>query len=307
MHIRIPFFIASLLICAVAFSNTNDSISVRGCFLMKEIQTNSCKGVLYQFKSKKQLLSFDIEKGNFDFKLPLPIEPGVYRLQYGEGLNHSYTDLIIDGKETEIRFELRFINDGDPIFLESSENQKWYNYLKDTHARTERLTSLFDYLSNFSDQVSGKQILKIYQKERRNYYKLFSDFVKNNTCTWAGLLVANKPYYFSDLKKKPVLRDFIRINYYWEDIDTTNPCLINSPIYIEHIDSYLNKIISQTVIDNALSKEYKLKSAIDLVIEKFSNNISTKKFAIECLKNYFVKPIDGMDNLKSYVAQKEFS
>lgn len=157
---------------------------------------------------------------------------------------------------------------------------------------------------NFSDQFSGKQILKIYQKERRNYYKIFSDFIKNNSTTWAGLLVANKPCYFSDLKKKPVPRDFIRINYYWEDIDTFNLCLINSPVYIEHINSFLSKIISQTVSDNSLSKEYKLKEAVGVVIKRFSNNVITKKFAIECLKNYFITS-SGMDSLASYVAEKE--
>lgn len=292
-------FFLSLLSFSYVFSSTNDSIEIRGHFMMNK---QFVKGVMYQFNLEKKITStFDIKEGVFLFKLPLSIEPGVYRLEYEGGIDKQHTDIIIDGKEPLINFELKYmIGYCFPDFKSSVENKKWYDYLRSTHSRIDRLTSLFNYLAQFSNQYSGNRILKIYQKERRIYYRLFSNFLKDNTNTWACLLVANKPYYFSDLGKKPILRDFIRLNYYWEGVDTSNPSLINTPVYGEHIESYLNKIITSTQTDNPTAKENKFKVAIDIVIDKFSNTSITRRFAIEYLLNYFNKSV-GTDKMIDYV------
>lgn len=119
----------------------------------------------------------------------------------------------------------------------------------------------------------------------------------------AGLLVANTPYYFSDLSAKPLVRDFIRLDFYWEDIDTSNLELINTPLYGEHIETYLKKVIKKSDKENEVVKDYELKKAIDVVIEKFSKTIITKRFAIEYLKVFFRKSV-RKDSILNYVDQK---
>ncbi|WP_310594486.1 hypothetical protein [Flavobacterium sp.] len=196
------------------------------------------------------------------------------------------------------------VNGSYPDFIVSVENKKWYDYLKNVNPRVEQLNSLFNYLANFSNQAAGKKIIKIYQKERRKYYVLFSEFIRVNDTTWPGLMVVNTPYYFSDLKKKPVIRDFIRLNFYWEGIDTSNPQLINTPVFCEHIERYLNRIIERVNKHNSGFKEYEIKKAIDTVIERFSGTDITKRYAIECLKEYCNKSDQG-ESMLNYVFQKE--
>lgn len=276
------------LIHHFGFSNAIDSIQVSGQFLI--LKSEFVSGNLYQFKSQKNIKSFKIVNGNFSFQLPSTIEPGVYRLYYEGEVNHSHTDIIIDGKETLVSFELKYLGTNSyPDFKKSDENKKWYAYLQEAHSRVARLNHLFDYLSNFSHQVTGKQITTIYQIERRKYYKLFNGFVKNNATSWASLVVTNTPYYFSNLKKEPVVRDFIRLNFFWEGIDTSNLKLINTPVYSEHIENYLNSVIKTSEKATITFKEYQLKKAIDVVIEQFSKSSVTRRYAVDCLTTYFNK------------------
>jgi hypothetical protein len=282
-----------------------DSIQVKGSFLMMKDEFVS--GNLYQFELRKIIKSFKIINGDFSFRLPSSIAPGVYRLQYEGGVNSPHTDIIVDGKEPVVSFGIRHMGDNFyPDFMVSVANKKWYDYVEDSNSRVARLNRLWDYLSHFSDQATGKQITAIYQKERRNYYKLFRQFVKENEATWQGLVVANTPYYFSDLNKNPVERDFIRMDYYWEGIDTSNSKLINTPVYSEHIQNYLKGILKKSEKATVAFKEYQLKKAIDVVIEQFSKTSSTRSYAIDCLKEYFNKS-DGLEmyGALNYSIQKE--
>lgn len=300
-HITLILFFS--LIINTVYSNTIDSIKVEGKFLL--MKHHYARGNVYQFKFKNRIKTFKIENGMFSFKLPVSVEPGVYRIFFEEEKSELYMDIIIDGKEPIISLELKYLGNGFyPDFKVSVENKKWYDYLNDTNSRLERLTRLFDYLANFSSHLSGKQIQKVYQKERHKYYQLFNEFISDNNTTWAGLLVANTPYYFSDLNKQPVIRDFIRLNFYWEGIDTSNPNLINTPVFVEHIAAYLNRVIEQANKHNSGFKEYEINKAIDVVIDRFSRTDLTKRYAIECLEEYFKKS-DRVYAMLDYVLLKE--
>jgi hypothetical protein len=307
MNMSSEIYFLRLILCLLFFnlgySNSRDSIEVSGHFLVTKNQFK--RGNLYQFNSEKIIQTFEIKEGLFLFKLPTSIDAGVYRVNYVGGINAPHTDIIINGKEPVISFELNYVGDNClPDFKFSDENKKWYDYLKKANSKVKRLTALFDYLSFFSNEFSGKQIVKIYQKERRKYYQLFNEFISDNDTTWAGLLVANTPYYFSDLNKQPVIRDFIRLNFYWEDIDTFNTRLINTPVFAEHIEAYLKKIIEQANTHNSGFKEFEIKKAIDFVIEKFSKNSDTEKFAVEYVKKYLKKSPE-LEKMVNYVVQKE--
>lgn|GEM_PF-4791199 len=268
---------------------TNDSIKIQGKFLKGNQFFN---GSLWQFGVKKtEIVKFEIKNGVFSFSLSPSIDPGVYRLQFDESNEKPYVDLIVDGIEKNIVFEIYLYNiEIFPVFQESIQNRRWYTYLKNTNNGVRRLGGLFNYLTDFHDTLIDRLVIKTYSLERDKYYVEFSKFIHDNKNSWCGLLVKNRPYYFSNLKKAPVPRDFIRKNFFWEDIDTNNPNLINSPLYVELINIYLDKFYINPVENYTDTlKEYNLKKGIDVLLEKFSKNTFTKKFITEYLQEYFDK------------------
>jgi hypothetical protein len=264
-----------------------DSIIIKGV-LIGDFKTS--KVSLFACNKKEPIIEKNISGKNFSLSLPDNIEPGVYSLHY---LNEESikTDIIIDNNEKSISFELKkgnFFYHPLPVFKESEINQKWIGYINETQVRVERLNSLFNFFTEFSTQLDNK-ILRYYQKERRQYYKIFSKFIRNNSDNWAGLLVVNQPYYFSNLRREPVVRDFLRHEYFWVDIDTSNPKLINSPLFMNHINNYLNYVDDVTKHHpfTQEEKQKELKKYIDVIFDKFSKNAQTKKFAHEYLLQVF--------------------
>lgn len=304
MRVIYIFLIAGLFCSKVAYSKTNDSITIQGTLLNNR---GFLLGTVQQFGAKKhKIKEFKIKEGFFSFSLPSSIEPGVYRLQFDGTNKKPYVDLIVDGIEDSIVFNVSIYGlESHPVFQVSEENQNWYAYLEKAKIKVGRLNELFNYLSMYHKEESGvdRSVIRIYQKERKQYYALFDDFIKVNSKSWSGLLVQNIPHYFSNLKKEPVERDFIRRNFFWEGIDTNNYKLINTPVYSELIDLYLDKYyLNQRENYNTALKEYHFKKGIDILIEKFSNNPSTEKFIRAFLEDFFINL--KRQDLVDYVRQK---
>ena len=227
-----------LLLFVKAHPCVQDSIRIK-----VDIVRNSSfsSGWLEGFGIKKyKLLEFKIKDGKIDFFLPNSIEPGVYRLHLDTVNSKPYIDLIFDEKEPYINFNLDIYGfDLYPFFFESVENSNWYFYLNESQMMVARLDSLFCHLSMFNPNLNEDRLtVRVYQKERKKYYALFDAFIKKNENRWCALLVKNRPYYYSDLNTKPVERDFVRKNFYWEGIDTNNDKLIFTPLYEELIDIF---------------------------------------------------------------------
>jgi hypothetical protein len=279
-----------------------DSIIIKGVFLG---DFKILKVSLFASNKKEPIIEKNISGKNFSLSLPDIIEPGVYSLHY---LNEEsiVTEIIIDNNEKLISYELKkgnFFYHPFPVFKESKINQKWIEYINETQVRVDRLNSLFSFFTEFPTQLDNK-ILRYYQKERRQYYKIFSKFIKDNSSNWAGLIVTNNPYYFSNLRKKPVVRDFLRQEYFWVDIDTSNPKLINSPLYINHIKNYLNYVddVSKHYPFTQEERQKELKKCIDVILDKFSKNVQTKKFAYEYLFQVFT--LENNKELFDYIINK---
>lgn len=299
------FLISVLLFPKSGIAIAQDSIRVHVNLLRDKTHL---AGWLEQFGAEKsKVLEFKIQEGRVAFALPVSIVPGIYRLHLDLINKKPFVDIIIDGKESNITCDIKTYGfEVYPVFHESVENKNWYSYLDKSKMKIERLAILFNYLSMFhlNGYKTDRSITRIYQKERKRYYDLFEGFVEANKNKWCGLLVKNRPSYFSDLDKKPIARDFIRKNFYWEDIDTNNSDLIHTPLYEELINAYLIKYyVNPIETYSAEEKEYNLKKAIDILLDKFSNNDSTKKFIQSYLKEYF----EGlkMQDFVNYVQQKE--
>jgi hypothetical protein len=281
-----------------------DSINIRGNILNRN---NIYTGSLWKFGiEKKEIMKFEIKNDFFSFSLPSSIEPGVYRLQLSDSIEKHYIDLIVDGIEKNIIFDIVLnVNTIASLeFKESIQNLNWYSYIKSTSKSINRLDKLHDYLSIFHDKKVDRYVIKTFINERDKYYNLFNKFVNDNKNNWSGLMVRNRPYYFSNLRKKPVLRDFIRKNYFWDDIDTNNPSLINSPLYGDLINIYLDKYyIHPQETYNKTQKDYNIKKAIDILLQKFSTNLVTKKFIVDYLLKYF-NDLD-MNEIINYINKKQ--
>ena len=291
MKYSFVFFIVLLLFPKCSLAIAQDSIRVQVNVLRDK--THSA-GWLEQFGTEKsKILEFKIKEGRVAFALAVSIVPGVYRLHLDSIKKEPYIDLIIDGIETKIVCDVRLYGlETYPVFQESIENQNWYGYLDKSKINIERLDFLFNYLSSFhlEGYNTDRSVTRIYQKERKRYYALFNDFIEVNQNKWCALLVKNKPFYYSDLDKKPIVRDFIRKDFYWEDIDTNNSKLIQTPLYQELINTYLVKYyVNPMETYTAEQKEYNFRKAITILLDKFSLNLSSKKFIQEFLKEYFMK------------------
>lgn len=273
-----------------------DSIIIKGNFIGN---SKISKVTFNSYTQDSPLIVSNVSGNSFELLIFKDIEPGVYYIQYfnEESTNgqeeNTKTNIIIDGIEKNISFELKlgsFFYHPFPVFQESLINIKWYAYLKQTQVRVERLQHLFDFFTKFPTQLDNK-ILRYYQKERRQFYKLFSEFIQNNSNNWAGLIVVNNPYYFSDLIKKPVIRDFLRQDYFWEGIDTNNPKLINSYLYKQHINNYLSYVedVTKHYPFDELEKQKRYKKSSDIIIEKFSKNTQTNLFVKQVLFDFFSK------------------
>lgn len=284
------FFILTLLLPTYSFGTDKDSIIIQGKYTSRQRVT---KIALYAYTNKYPLSEKEVGVNqNFRIALPDSIEPGVYFLENSEG-KHTKVDFIVNGKEKNIVLELNSSKFNNyPKIIESVENKIWYDYLTSSVPQIKRLEGLFEYFSNFQDQIFNRRLVKVYQKERNNYYKNFKRFVSNNSNTIAGILVLNEPYYFSNLRKKPIKRDFIRRDFFWEGIDTANPTLINSPLYRSHIEEYLSYVDDNKrhhpFTDEEKQKE--LRNSITVIIQQFSKNYFTKQFVIEYLmQNKLIK------------------
>lgn len=284
-------------------ASCQDSIKVRATLISDKV---FLEGWLEQFNTDKPMvLHFTIRDRRIVFNLPHSVQPGVYRLHLDSTNQRPFVDFIINGIEDEIVFDITLNNIGvRPAFNKSIENKVWYDYLKIASKYENRLDGLFNYLSVFHDKSIDRLVIKTYNKERKKYYKNFYKFCYENKSIWASLLVKNRPYYYSNLREKPVERDYIRRLFFWEGIDTSNPKLINTPLYGELIDLYFDMyFINSKERYTSAQKEYLVKKEIDDLIVKFSKNLVSKVFIRNYLKTYFIRLKN--QNLIDYVHLKE--
>jgi thiol-disulfide isomerase/thioredoxin len=246
-----------------------------------------------------------IQEGKFSLSAPMDIEPGIYRFQYSQTAN-DYVDLIINGKEKEIEFsmDLLSIENKSPQFTKSKENKMWYGYLAQSQKQLQKIELLNQFLGAYPSVkdkivVQGSQALSI---EKVNYVKQKNLFLKQNATTWAALIVKNKPYYFTNAKNDWRIQNLEKQTHYWDQINTTNPKLINTPLYTELILEYLKYYMNPEMNFSETEMNEGFKKCVDTIMAKFSGNKDTEKFALKYLQLGF-KEIDKSEVLQ-YIDQK---
>ena len=145
------------------------------------------------------------------------------------------------------------------------------------------------------------QIKKALNQEQNIFKKQEAAFLKKNANTWAGSMVQNTPYYFTNPTDDWRIQDQNRNNNYWNAINTTNPLFINSPLYTEHILKYLQYYMNPEMHFDENEMTAGLKKSVDTIMKKFGNNNETQKFALKYLQLGF-KEI-GNEKVLQYLDQ----
>lgn len=291
-----------LLISAATFAQ--DSIVIQG-----ELKNNSrfAKVVVNKFGiGSFAIAAFPIKNNAFRITAPIDIEPGVYRLQYSQTAN-EYVDVIINGKEKNITFSLDLLNETEkrkPVFTQSQENQNWYGYQNQSQLQLQKIAALQQALAgypNATDKIVA-QLQTAVTQEQQNYQKQEAIFIKKYANTWAAQMVANKPFYFTNPKEDWRLQEFEVREHYWDKIDAANPQFINTPLYSEHILEYLKYYMNPEMNFTEEEMNAGFKKSVDTIMQKFSANEATKKFALQYLQLGFKEL--GNEAVLQYIDEK---
>lgn len=261
-----------------------DSITISGQF---NNNSRYAQVVINQFGvGSFPIASAAIVDERFSIKAPKDVAPGVYRLQYGQSGINDYIDIIINGSETAIHFEIDARQpDRLPVFMESKENQLWYDYRREAEAQLlkihllEQLLSLYPntqepiYLQN---ETFLKELREAYQEARYA-------FMQEHPETWACEMVANEVVYFTNPRDQGQLRNYYSREHYWDNIHTTSPKLLNTPLYTTLILNYLQYYMNPDMQFSEEEMVEGFKKSVDAIMQAFAGNPETEAFAFQYL------------------------
>lgn len=278
--------IVMIWLCITSLANAQDSIVIQG-----NLHNNShfAKVIVNKFGvGSFAIAAAPITNQKFSLAAPSTIEPGVYRFQYSQTTS-DYVDVIINGKEKNISFTLDVMvapEQRKPIFTQSQENQNWYDYQNQSQLQLQKIGALQQALTLYPNTIDKivVQLQKATAQEQQNYYKQEVTFLKSNTNTWAASMVKNKPVYFTNPRDDWRIQNRNKIDNYWNTIQTNNPQLINSPLYTEHILEYLKYYMNPEMHFEEEEMNAGFIKSVDTIMQKFSANEETKKFALQYLQ-----------------------
>jgi len=243
--------------------------------------------ILSQFNGQESPLSkTKISDGKFTFNIPVAsFYPGVYRIILNPQ-QRKFVDIIM---ADTTGFEITIDADkpeGAPLFAGSQLNTKWYAYKEAAIKSQERNRALIQFTDVYPDKNTAFYALAIKEIEReiKDFEIHFNTFIKENKDNLAGKMVANKPFYFPNIKLplKGQEKDFQA--KYWRGIDASDPSLLRTPLYVEHILNYFGFFLQEQPGPEA---DANLRTAVDSVMIKFGKNKETADFARQFLTEGF--------------------
>ena len=300
---KIKLVAIALFITATTFAQTTqDSIVISGHL---KNNTRFAKVVVQKFGvGSFAIAAVPITNEKFSITAPATIDAGVYRFQYTQSSLTDYIDIIVDGKEKNIAFELDVLQVAEnktPVFMASEVNKKWYNYQKESNLQLQKIELLNGVLAQYPNPNEKiiKQIEKAVAQEKKSFKVFFQNFCTENQNNWAGAMVQNKPYYFTNPKEDFRLQDFERREHYWDNVNTNDAKLINSPLYTDKILQYMQYYMNPEMQFSEDEMNAGFKKSVDTIMQKFGTNEETKKFAIQYLQLGFKEV--GNEGILQYI------
>lgn len=230
-----------------------------------------------------------ITNGSFDLRLPYEMEAGIYKLVLrADAIQVSFDILIMPQEHLKVEILTKATSkDAEIIFKNSKTNSNWYDFIKTEQELFSEITKLNAHISD-SDHLTESdrnEALHLQSQSIQKLNAIRTKFLLTAENEWTTGMVKNKPYHFEDLRKMPMLRRLEKKEHYWDNIATDYPGWINSPLFQYHIQRYLAICLINNEREEQQIKIYK--RASDLIINKFSKNEITKKWASDYLKSIF--------------------
>lgn len=227
-----------------------------------------------------------VTNGIFTFNIPVEsFQPGVYRVILNPQ-QRLFVDIILADPSG---FEMSIDADnpeGYATFTDSPINTAWYQYKEAAYKAQERNRALLQFIDTYPDKTNPffDVVIKEFEREVKAFDSQFNKFVKENKNNLAGKMVANKPFYFPNIQLplRGQEKDFQK--QYWRGIDASDPTLLKTPLYVEHILAYFGFFLQE---QSGPESDILLRNAVDTVMTKFGKSKETANFARQFLTEGF--------------------
>ncbi|NBU36055.1 MAG: AhpC/TSA family protein [Bacteroidetes bacterium] len=264
--------------------NAQNFIQINGNLKSKSPINNL---ILSQFNGQETpVTDAKVADGKFTFYIPKEaFHPGVYRIILNPQ-QRLFVDVII---ADTLSFDISLDADkpeGAATFKDSPLNTKWYNYKEAALKAQERNRALLQFIDIYPDKsnVFYGTVIKETEREIKEFEIQFNKFIRENKDNLAGKMVANKPFFFPNIKLPLKGQEKEFQAKYWKGIEASDPSLLRTPLYVEHILAYFGFFLQEQPGPEA---DLKLQTAVDSVMIKFGKNKETADFARQFLTEGF--------------------
>ncbi len=265
---------------------------------------------LANYYGKKQYYydtAFAVAKGKFQFTTD-SIPGGIYLLVMPD--KSQYFEIVVDGKETEIKLSTtRKDMVGDMKVEVSEENKLFYEFQQEMTKKGQQAAPIqkklnvlkADSINNNKAAIEEQQEkLQAINEEVAAYKK---QFIKEHEGTFTAKLF--KTSLEPEVPENPELpegtnEDLWKFNefkrQYLQHIDFTDERLLRSPVFAKKLEYYMTKLVVQ--MPDSIIKE------ADLLIEKARPNKEMFKYVVHWNTNHYERSkIMGMDGVFVHMAE----
>ena len=237
-------------------------------------------------------VNIDKESGKFSISAPMDVEAGIYRFRYSQTGYGDFIDLIINGNEKDISFNIDVSKEADNRminFLASEENKTWYQFHQEQKNALAAIRLQEDFINNYPNKKDKTflNMLKALEKAKQNYNKKHESFINHTSFYWAKNSAQFSKVFFTDVKQHPRLQVFEVHENFWNQKPSNDPKLLNTPLYTDAILNYLQYYLSTDMDFGEEEKNTGLKKCVDTLMLRFGQHTETKAFIVKYLQMGF--------------------
>lgn len=244
-------------------------INVADTLYIEMEPATSTRVVLYSaFGVQQKYVSYaDSGNGKFKVSLPKTSHKGMYRLVFNQK-TMNYIDFLYLGKSFNMQFN-PLEPEIPPIFIDSDENNRYYEYLNDIGENQQQLDSIQVLFFQEQDDSVLKDLNIKYKKRHKLFSTYLSSFdTSENNQILKDLINANTRIQPEEPIRNPEeYLPFVKAHYF-DTIDFNNENLIHSSVLIDKVMDY---VFYLTVSRDVTTQNKLYKEAVDDVLQRMDN------------------------------------
>jgi len=227
------------------------------------------------------IMSVPIYSGSFCLTFPAGTKAGIYKLLLKDDAGEASFDFVWQYEDVEVD-----VNAAGIVFKPGA-NSSWYAFLKKEGELLKTIGTLTDSITQSDDwnDVKTTELIRLDNNAIQELNILRDTFLSAEKNEWTVAMVKNRAYDFKNLRQMPALQRLQERNHYWDQINTSELKLLNSPLYDYHIQTYLAKCLEG--IESNDEKTKICKRAAIHIVQRFSKNKRAREWACDYLKTYF--------------------